>query len=39
MLNYIRGILSDLDKGTPIFQSSGENEIDVRLLIDRLKNK
>ena len=39
MLDRIRGTLSNPDKGTPISQSSGENEIDMRLLIDRLKNK
>ena len=39
MLNRIRGTLSNPDKGTPISQSSGENEIDMRLLIDLLKNK
>lgn len=39
MLNRIRGTLSNPDKGTPISQSSGENEIDMQLLSDRLKNK
>jgi Circadian oscillating protein COP23 len=39
MLNRIRGTLSNPDKGSPIPQSSGENEIDMQLFIDRLKNK
>ncbi len=39
MLDRIRGILSNPDKGSPISQSSGENEIDMRLLRERLKNK
>ena len=38
MLNRIRGTLSNPDKAVPISQSSGENEIDMQLLID-LSNK
>jgi hypothetical protein len=38
MLDRIRGTLSNPDKGVPISQSSGENEIDMQLLRDRLKN-
>lgn len=40
MLNRLRGTLSNPDKGSPISQSSGENEIDMQLLIDLLtKNR
>ena len=39
MLNRIRGTLSNPDKAVPISQSSGENEIDMRLLIDILNKK
>jgi hypothetical protein len=38
MLNRLRGTINGSGKGSPIPQSSGENEIDMRLLIDRLKN-
>jgi hypothetical protein len=39
MLNRIRGTLSNPDKGSPISQSSGENEIDMQLVIDLLNKK
>jgi Circadian oscillating protein COP23 len=39
MLDRLRGTISDPGKGFPIPQSSGENEIDMQLLIDRLKKK
>lgn len=39
MLNRIRGTLSNPDKAVPISQSSGENEIDMQLLIDILNKK
>ena len=35
----LRNTLSGPEKGKPQAQSSGENEIDMRLLRDRLKNK
>ncbi|WP_310482872.1 COP23 domain-containing protein [Chamaesiphon sp. VAR_48_metabat_403] len=35
----LRNTLSGPGKGSPLSQSSGENEIDMQLLIDRLKNK
>jgi hypothetical protein len=35
----LRSTLSGPGKGSPLSQSSGENEIDMQLLIDRLKNK
>jgi Circadian oscillating protein COP23 len=35
----LRNTLSGPGKGAPIGQSSGENEIDMQLLLDRLKNK
>ena len=35
----LRNTLSGPGKGAPLPQSSGENEIDMRLLIDRLNNK
>ncbi len=35
----LRSAISGPGKGSPQPQSSGENEIDMRLLIDRLKNK
>jgi hypothetical protein len=39
MLDRIRGTLSNPDKGSPIPQSSGENEIDMQLLRDLLTKK
>jgi hypothetical protein len=39
MLNHIRGMLSNPDKGSPIPQSGGENEIDMQLLRDLLNKK
>ena len=39
MLNRIRNAISDPNKGIPPSQSSGENEIDMQLLIDLLNNK
>ena len=35
----LRNTLSGPGKGAPLPQSSGENEIDMQLLIERLKNK
>ncbi len=35
----LRSTISGPGKGSPLSQSSGENEIDMQLLIDRLKNK
>jgi Circadian oscillating protein COP23 len=35
----LRSTLAGPGKGSPLSQSSGENEIDMQLLIDRLKNK
>jgi Circadian oscillating protein COP23 len=35
----LRSAISGPGKGKPIPQASGENEIDMQLLIDRLKNK
>jgi hypothetical protein len=35
----LRSIISGSGKGAPVAQASGENEIDMRLLIDRLQQK
>jgi hypothetical protein len=39
LLNRLRGTISGSAGGQPIAQSSGSNEIDMQLLVDRLKNK
>jgi hypothetical protein len=39
ILDRLKNILSGPGKGGPISQSSAENEVDMRLLIDRLKQK
>jgi Circadian oscillating protein COP23 len=39
ILNRLRGTISGSAGGQPITQSSGINEIDMQLLIDRLKHK
>ena len=38
-LNRLRGTISGSAGGKPIYESSGINEIDMQLLIDRLKRK